>query len=108
MSTTMNRTKPGVYITEYNAFPQSVVGVQTAVPAFIGYTEQALVDGKDVTLQPVFLTSMADYIQVFGAEFNTQWEIQPWPTSPPTAGQSPDFTADGQPYVIVPATGQPK
>lgn len=108
MATTMNRTTPGVYITEYNAFPQSVVGVQTAVPAFIGYTEYALVDGKDVTLQPIFLTSMADYIQVFGGEFNTQWEIQTWPASPPVAGQSPDFTVDGQAYIMAPATGQPK
>ena len=108
MSTTMNRTTPGVYITEYNAFPQSVVGVQTAVPAFIRYTEYALVDGKDVTLQPILLTSMADYLQVFGSEFNTQWEIQTWPTSPPTPGQSPDFTSSGQPYVMAPATCQPK
>ena len=29
---------PGVYIVEKNAFPNSVVEVTTAVPAFIGYT----------------------------------------------------------------------
>ena len=32
---------PGVYIVEKNAFPNSVVQVATAVPAFIGYTESA-------------------------------------------------------------------
>ena len=32
---------PGVYIDELNAFPNSVVPVATAVPAFIGYTPTA-------------------------------------------------------------------
>ena len=31
---------PGVYIVEKSAFPNSVVEVATAVPAFIGYTER--------------------------------------------------------------------
>ena len=29
---------PGVYIIEKNAFPNSVVEVATAIPAFIGHT----------------------------------------------------------------------
>ena len=33
---------PGVYIVEKSAFPNSVVQVATAVPAFIGYTEKAM------------------------------------------------------------------
>ena len=37
---------PGVYIVEKNAFPNSVVEVATAVPAFIGYTEKASNKGK--------------------------------------------------------------
>jgi len=36
---------PGVYIDEVNAFPNSVVPVATAVPAFIGYTPQAEYEG---------------------------------------------------------------
>jgi phage tail sheath protein FI len=104
-TSTLNRTTPGVYITEYNAFPQSVVGVNTAVPAFIGYTQTAVVDGKDVTLKPIQLTSMADYIQVFGTEFNTSWEIS---TTPPAAGGSPDFMVDGQGYYVSPAPNQPQ
>ena len=39
---------PGVYIVEKKAFPNSVVEVATAVPAFIGYTEQASNKGKDL------------------------------------------------------------
>ena len=37
---------PGVYIVEKSAFPNSVVEVATAVPAFIGYTEKADNMGK--------------------------------------------------------------
>ena len=32
---------PGVYIEEKNVFPNSIVALPTAVPAFIGYTEKA-------------------------------------------------------------------
>jgi phage tail sheath protein FI len=32
---------PGVYLEEKNAFPSSAVAVETAVPAFIGYTSMA-------------------------------------------------------------------
>ena len=40
-SSYLNRQTPGVYITEIDAFGNSIVGVQTAVPIFIGYTEFA-------------------------------------------------------------------
>ena len=40
---------PGVYIVEKNAFPNSVVEVATAVPAFIGHTEVADNKGKSLT-----------------------------------------------------------
>jgi phage tail sheath protein FI len=39
---------PGVYVTELDAFPPALVGVQTAVPAFIGYTEKAVANGQSV------------------------------------------------------------
>jgi phage tail sheath protein FI len=32
---------PGVYIEEISIFPPSVAAVETAIPAFIGFTEQA-------------------------------------------------------------------
>jgi uncharacterized protein len=32
---------PGVYIEEKSIFPPSVAQVETAIPAFIGYTETA-------------------------------------------------------------------
>jgi phage tail sheath protein FI len=40
-STALNLATPGVYTQELNAFPNSVVAVPTAVPAFVGYTARA-------------------------------------------------------------------
>ncbi|MBJ7556625.1 phage tail sheath family protein [Marinomonas spartinae] len=57
---------PGVYIVENNAFPNSVVEVATAVPAFIGYTEQASNGGKSLRNQPWRITSMSEFRQYFG------------------------------------------
>ena len=36
-----NYTTPGVYIEEISVFPPSVAQVETAIPAFVGYTEKA-------------------------------------------------------------------
>ena len=52
---------PGVYINELNAFPNSVVPVATAVPAFIGYTPQARYQGKSYVNVPQKITSFADF-----------------------------------------------
>ena len=60
---------PGVYVTEFNAFPPSVVGVPTAVPAFVGYTE------KGPALTPVLLSSLADFETTFGGAFQPTYKI---------------------------------
>lgn len=52
---------PGVYINEVNAFPNSVVEVPTAVPAFIGYTPKASYEGKSYTNVAQKITSFADF-----------------------------------------------
>jgi len=57
---------PGVYIVEKNAFPNSVVEVATAVPAFIGYTRRADNAGKSLLNKPWRIGSMAEYHQYFG------------------------------------------
>ena len=66
---------PGVYIKEKNAFGTSVVEVETAVPAFIGYTEKALNGTEDLTGKPFKITSMAEYIQYFGGMSNPKYTI---------------------------------
>jgi len=57
---------PGVYIKEIPSFPPSVAEVETAIPAFIGYTEKAEFNGKGLAMQPVRITSLLEYEQLFG------------------------------------------
>jgi phage tail sheath protein FI len=57
---------PGVYIKEIPTFPPSVAEVETAIPAFIGYTEKATFNGKSLNLQPTRITSLLEYEQLFG------------------------------------------
>ena len=56
---------PGVYVNEINAFPNSVVPVATAVPAFIGYTPQAAYQGKSYKNKAVRITSFAEFQAYF-------------------------------------------
>ncbi len=58
---------PGVYIVEQNAFPDSVVAVATAVPAFIGYTGTADNEGMPLCNRPWRITSMAEFQNFFGS-----------------------------------------
>jgi len=60
---------PDVYIEEIPTFPPSVAEVETAVPAFIGYTEKAhrVVDG-DLTLKPTKIRSLKQYEELFGLD----------------------------------------
>lgn len=57
---------PGVYIVEKTAFPNSVVEVATAVPAFVGYTEMAQQGGHSVLMTPRRIASFAEFIEYFG------------------------------------------
>jgi phage tail sheath protein FI len=58
---------PGVYIEEIPRFPPSVAPVETAIPAFIGYTEKANdVRPNDLHLKPTRISSMVEYETYFG------------------------------------------
>ncbi|HLP54204.1 MAG TPA: phage tail sheath C-terminal domain-containing protein [Fluviicola sp.] len=58
---------PGVYVEEITKFPPSVAQVETAIPAFIGYTEIAKrKTAGDLTLKPTRITSMLEYETYFG------------------------------------------
>ncbi|WP_042722694.1 phage tail sheath C-terminal domain-containing protein [Flavobacterium sp. B17] len=56
----MNYKTPGVYVEELEKFPPSVAQVETAIPAFIGYTE------KGPNNEPTRISSMLEYEQLFG------------------------------------------
>ncbi|WP_109832605.1 phage tail sheath family protein [Reichenbachiella versicolor] len=72
----MNLATPGVYIEELNAFPNSVAGIPTSVPAFVGYTENTRRDGKSLINQPVRISSLSDYIKIFGGAAKSTFSIQ--------------------------------
>ncbi len=57
---------PGVYVEEVSNLPPSVAPVETAIPAFIGYTELATRRGEDLTMVPTRITSLVEYEQLFG------------------------------------------
>lgn len=59
---------PGVYIEEIPKFPPSIAPVETAIPAFIGYTQKAQrQDPDDLLLKPLRIASLIEYEQYFGA-----------------------------------------
>lgn len=57
---------PGVYIKEKNAFGNSVVEAETAIPAFIGYTEKAENGNDNLTGIPWKISSMTEFLKYFG------------------------------------------
>jgi uncharacterized protein len=66
---------PGVYINELNAFPNSVVAVETSLPIFIGYTQIAEQDGKSLLLKPIRISSLLEYENYFGKGFHAKFTI---------------------------------
>jgi phage tail sheath protein FI len=58
---------PGVYVEEIPKLPPSVAPVATAIPAFVGYTQQAraIVD-DDLVLKPKRIESLVEFEQYFG------------------------------------------
>lgn len=58
---------PGVYVEEISKFPPSVAQVETAIPAFIGYTERASRKTPgDLSRVPTRITSLLEYESFFG------------------------------------------
>lgn len=98
---------PGVYIVEKNAFPNSVVEVATAVPAFIGYTEKADNKGKSLAGKPWRITSMAEYVSYFGgpppATFSIKRKEPKNGAGPNTDGVSDELKAAREAVAAIPA-----
>ncbi|MFN7911625.1 MAG: phage tail sheath family protein [Bacteroidota bacterium] len=96
------RTVPGVYIKELNAFPNSVVAVETALPVFIGYTQRVNFQGMSLQNKPVRIESLGDYVAMFGAGPATTFSLSA--ITPPKAPTDPvtpvDVTLNGKQYSI--------
>lgn len=61
-------SSPGVYIDEITTLPASIAAVETAIPAFVGYTKTLDKNGVTDALKnvPVRITSLLDYEEIFG------------------------------------------
>lgn len=71
---TANKT-PGSYLSESNSLGSSIVSNETAIPAFIGFTEFAVqangnplnkMKGSTIVFEPVLVRSLLDYEKSFG------------------------------------------
>lgn len=62
----LNLRTPGVYIVEESTFPPSVVEVETAIPAFVGYTSATQYAGENLINRPVAVDSLLDFQAIFG------------------------------------------
>jgi len=100
----LNRSTPGVYVTEIDAFGTGIVGVATAVPVFIGYTQFAgdPVTGAPLYNTPVAISSFTEFTNYFGGAAPQGFTIAlPTPAPTPPSGESggsviqpvPSFTA---------------
>lgn len=98
---------PGVYIEEKNAFPGSVVAVDTAVPVFIGYTQQAERNGKSLVGIPTRITSFAEYSLYFGGAFKPVFTITngAQPQAAPTEAGTPPATPEAAKPTAAPGKG---
>ncbi len=71
-----NYKTPGVYVEEISKLPASVAPVATAIPAFIGYTEKRVRNGKTLaTATPVRITSLLEYEEIFGGAFDEKLSV---------------------------------
>lgn len=93
---------PGVYIQEINAFPNAVVAVPTAIPAFVGYTEKSVVNGKPCHMQAIEISSLLEYESIFGNAPATQFTL----TEVTTPSDEYAFEVDGHRFQLIVTSGQ--
>ena len=88
----LNLRTPGVYIVEESRFPPSVVPVETAIPAFFGYTRLTQYKGQNLANRPVAVNSLLEFQEIFG-------------TSPSIGGFDVTVDEDGNVTSAVPDPG---
>ena len=92
---------PGVYVVEKSAFPNSVVEVATAVPAFIGFTQFAVNGSKSLKNKPWRISSMAEFHKYYGYGPEVKFSIA-------DAGEDdePDFILGDQAKMLAQASSR--
>jgi phage tail sheath protein FI len=85
---------PDVYVEEISVFPPSVAEVETAIPAFIGYTERARkVSDGDLARRPTEIYNFAEYEQYYGGPDTPDIDIT-------LVANGPGFTATVTPPTL--------
>ncbi len=73
---------PDVYVEEISVFPPSVAEVETAIPAFIGYTQMATrTEADDLILKPTLIYSLKEYEELFGFAHDETGRRRPSPAT---------------------------
>ena len=93
--------RPGLYINEIKNFPPSVTPVTTAIPAFIGYTEKRMKQGKVLdNALPVKIDSLLEYEEIFGGAYNEKLTavINGQSTTPANTSVKIEATTKFSPY----------
>ena len=85
---------PGVYIVEKDTGANAVVQVSTAVPAFIGFTEKAEINGKSFHMKPIQISSLSEYELFFGGPAVPVYTIKP------ADDEKKDLVIHGKAYVL--------
>ena len=70
---------PGVYVEELPVTPGHIRQAGTGVPAFVGYTATANDNGRNITGIAVKITSMGEFINLFGEGPSLTISLQPAP-----------------------------
>ena len=70
-----NYRTPDVYTEEISTLPPSVAEVSTAVPAFIGYTQKAILDGQDVSGTAIRISTFLEFKEIFGGYDTTEFTV---------------------------------
>lgn len=60
---------PGVFVEEIPKLPPSVAQVETAIPAFIGYTEKAEKNAEEIKGIPTKISSLVEFETYFGKSY---------------------------------------
>lgn len=66
---------PDVYTEEVPVLPQSIAGVSTAVPAFIGFTEKAVKEGKSVSDKSIRVSTFLEFKEIYGGAQKSEFEV---------------------------------
>lgn len=59
---------PGVYVEEIPKLPPSVAQVETAIPAFVGYTDKAEKQGNSLIMKPTRISSLLEFQEFYGGD----------------------------------------